>query len=424
MLTVLHGLAQNPALPPDLVDRLIATGEPDVLHTLAGRSDLTATQRHALGERGVQLPEPGPIDESLARHPHVAMRRELAGDSSTPPHLLEALATEDGIRGIEQCDGYECPGAVDPAKPHRPGVGIGTSTIECCDGTHREAIAGLHYSLTANPTTPAHAVAAFVNHPSRFLRRELAARTDQPQAVYSSLAADPDANVRAALAANPAIGAAIVDLLAADPDVDVRAALATNPAIGAAIADLLAADSDAGVRHCLLVSQIATASVEALDSLARSPDATVRMLVAERVDLPRHLVDLLATDPDAKVLKTLAPNPALTERQLRAMLAAHGARVAGFIAANPACSPQLLEDLPPVRKALRAIATHPNATPTALLRCLDDPKARADAAGHASLPADVIVALLDHPDGLVADAAAANPRLPLSVMAALVAQPA
>ncbi|WP_432930692.1 hypothetical protein ACQPZZ_09100 [Microbispora sp. CA-135349] len=48
---VLCGLAANPALPADLVDRLITAADDDIAADLAGRADLTRGQAAALVSR-------------------------------------------------------------------------------------------------------------------------------------------------------------------------------------------------------------------------------------------------------------------------------------------------------------------------------------------------------------------------------------
>lgn len=144
------------------------------------------------------------------------------------------------------------------------------------------------------------------------------------------------------------------------------------------------------------------------------------MLLAERHDLPSQIIDQLAGDRDAKVLKSLAANPALREAQLRTIVAAHGPRVAAKAASNPSCPPDLLIQLaqqtPPMHKALRRIAAHPNAPAEALLACLADEQARRIAASHPALPAQTITQLLTDADTSVAAAAAANPTLPEAVV--------
>jgi hypothetical protein len=148
------------------------------------------------------------------------------------------------------------------------------------------------------------------------------------------------------------------------------------------------------------------------------------MLLAERRDLPPVVRDALANDLDAKVVKSIAGHPGLSEAQLRAMVERHGSRVIAKVAANPETPSALLEYLTghmaPVRKALREVARHRNATGPALLACLTDRQARPWAASHPALPPRTIIELLADHDWQVVEAAAANPSLPPAVMAELI----
>lgn len=476
---VLCGLADNTALPPELVDRLIAVADTDddLAWHLAGRADLSRAQAVALCSRvedtGVRLayeglltaadvdpgerpdaalalldegagdPEWGrllvvaPVDRrreklaacaglpadvvetlaadpnvevvaelalwttpevatGLAGHPYVEVRRAVAGNEATPPAVLAALISGEGLppaRWCVVCDREETP----PDCELPPGAS--------CDGSHESAVYGLRYAAICNPGTPVEAVVGFVDDPSTLLRQMLANRLDLSPEVSERLAVDPDPWVRARLAENPVIDDALMRALAEDPDHDVRLGLARNPQVPLDVLARLAATTRLRVSP---LPRIAAASPAEVEELAQSPDPAVRMLVAQRRDLPAGIRDALATDPDAKVLKSVAPHPGLSDALLRAMV--H----------------RLLEDLtrhePPVRKALREIARHRRATAPALLACLADRDARSMAAGHPALPPSVITELLTDTDQQVAEAAAANPSLPVAVMAELVPQ--
>ncbi|GGT05022.1 MULTISPECIES: hypothetical protein [Streptomyces] len=71
---------------------------------------------------------------------------------------------------------------------------------------------------------------------------------------------------------------------------------------------------------------------------------------------------------------------------------------------------------------LVAIAVRPNATLPALWACLEDARARKDAAAHPALPAAVVAGLLGHPHPEVAWAAAGHPALPAAAVERLVAE--
>ncbi|MFI0966291.1 hypothetical protein ACH4S8_33585 [Streptomyces sp. NPDC021080] len=499
---VLSGLAANPALPSELVDRLIAVADTDLARDLADREDLSRGQAVALFSRdpecGVRLayagkltaadvdpvaqpdtalalldegsgspewarllaadpaverreklaacpglpadvvdglaadPDPGVVAElalwttpetaaRLAEHPHAGVRRAVAANESTPPDVLAALITGEGLppaRHCLVCDGEPTPFTHDPECP-RPDCDLPPGAS--CDGSHESAVHEMRVAALRNPATPTEAVVGFADHPSTLLRWTLAAREDLPPQVCARLAADPVPGVRADLAENPATGEDVIRVLARDPDVPVRRGLARHPRVPLDVLTELARTAKVGAT---LLPRIATATSAEIEDLARSPDPAARMLAAQRRDLPPGTRDALARDPDAKVVKSVAPHPGLPEDLLRSMVDRHGARVLARVAANPGASPALLEFLtrqaPPPQKAFRAIARHPNASAEALLSCLADHEARPWAAVHPALPPRVIVDLLSDADVRVAEAAAANPSLPPAVMEDLV----
>ncbi|MFF0868598.1 hypothetical protein ACFYUV_43070 [Nonomuraea sp. NPDC003560] len=501
MNSVLCGLATNPALLPDLVDRLIVVADEDIAVSLAEREDLTHAQAVALvsrveqsagrlAERGLltaddvdpeaqslaalallsegagrpawaRLLAADPINERrerlaacpglpaeaqeilavdpearvvaevalqatadmaarLAAHPHAEVRCAVAGNEAAPPAVLAALVNGEGLppaRRCLVCDQEETPFYHDPDCLR---LDCDLPPAAACDGSHESTVHQTRVNALWNPATPTASVVGFADHPSMLLRWPLAVRADLPAAVYEHLAASPEPGVRAALAANPAIGDGLIRALAADADPDVRRGLAFNPASAARCAH------PPGQRHknrFPLLPRIATASRAEIEELAASPHPVMRMLLAERRDLPPEIRDGLAADLDAKVVKSIAPHPGLSAARLHAMVQRHGVRVMAKVAKNPEASPELLEDLarhgPPVRKALREIARHPNATAAALLVCLLDGQARPLAAGHPALPPQTIVELLTDDDWQVVEAAAANPALPPEVMSML-----
>ncbi|GAA3446882.1 hypothetical protein Pve01_46540 [Planomonospora venezuelensis] len=501
MNSVLCGLAANPALLPDLVDRLIMVADEDVAVSLAEREDLTRAQAVALvsrveqsagrlAERGLltaddvdpvaqplaalallaegagrpawaRLLAADPITERrerlaacpglpaevqeilavdteigviaeialqatadmparLAAHPHAEVRCAVASNEAAPPAVLAALVAGEGLppaRRCLVCDREETPFTHDPECPR---LDCDLPPGAACDGFHESTVHQTHVNALWNPATPTAAVVGFAGHPSMLLRWPLAVRPDLPAVVYERLAASPEPGVRAALAANPAIGDDLIRALAADPAPDVRRSLASNPQVPLEVLTRLADDIKIG---STLLPRIATASRAEIGELAASPHPVVRMLLAERRDLPPEIRDALAADLDAKVVKSIAPHPGLSDARLRAMVERHGVRVVAKVAKNPEASPALLEDLarhePPVRKALREIARHRNATAPALLVCLSDWQARPLAAGHPALPPQVIVELLTDDDWQVVEAAASNPALPPEVMSML-----
>ncbi|MFD9030940.1 hypothetical protein ACFVZW_07290 [Streptomyces sp. NPDC059567] len=386
----------------------------DVAETLAVDTDVRVVAELALWT----APE---VAVRLAGHPHAEVRRAVAANEATPPAVLAALLTGEGLPPAERClvcDREETPYVHDPECPRLdcdllPGAS--------CDGSHESTIHGIREAALRNRATPAEAVVGFAHHTSPLLRGELAVRPDLPSEVYERLAADHHPGVRADLAENPAIEDALIRMLAADRGHDVQRRLAHNPHLPLDVLTGLAATTKFGPT---LLPRIAAASPVEIEELAASPHAAVRMLLAQRHDLPPEIRDALAIDPDAKVVKSIAAHPGLSEAQLRAMVDRHGVRVIARVATNPDASPALLEGLtrhePPVRKAFREVARHRHTSAPALLACLTDRQARPIAAGHPSLPPQVIAELLTDTEWQVVEAAAANPSLALATMAELV----
>ncbi|MFJ2647461.1 hypothetical protein ACIO1C_12115 [Streptomyces sp. NPDC087420] len=398
-------LAACAGLPSDVVETLAA--DPDV-RVVAELAFWTTPDRAAV----------------LARHPHAEVRRSVAANEATPPGVLAALMTGEGLppaRWCLVCDREETP-FVHPLECPLPDCDLLPG--DSCDSSHESTVHETRQQALRNPATPTEAAAAFAGHPSIWLRRELAARPDLPPEVSGRLATDPHPGVRADLAGNPAIGAPLIRAMAADPDHEVRRGLAGNPHVPFDVLSCLAATTRIG---SALLPAIAAASPRQVGELAESSNPEVRMLLAQRRDLPAAIRDALAADPDAKVVKSVAPHPGLSDARLRAMVGRHGVRVVAAVAANPDATPALLVDLtrhgPPVQKAFRAVARHRRATAPALLACLADREARQLAAGHPALPPPVIVELLTDTHWQVVEAAAANPALPPAVMWDLVPRP-
>lgn len=372
---------------------------PEVEATLAADPHLPVVVELALWTRTAELLA------RLAAHPCIDVRSAVADNWATPPAVLAALATGAGLPPATYC--LTC--ATGPV------AGVADFAR-----AHAEAVAWMRDRLAGNPATPVEAVAGLVDDPSMTVRSTLARRRDLPPAVCRRLAEDPMPGVRAVLAGNPVIGVDLIRQLATCRMYDVQRSLAHHPDVPLDVLTYLAGRTKIGPN---LLPRIAAATPAEIEQLAASAEPVIRMLVAHHPRLPAAARDRLAADADAKVLKSIAADPGLTEDQLRDLVARHGIRVLVKVATNPGATAALLTDLvhhlPPVQKVFRTVARHPHATAPALVRCLDDFDARSIAARHPALPPELIVELLDDPRGDVAEAAAANPALPVTVMTAL-----
>ncbi|MEV7831537.1 hypothetical protein AB0P12_13040 [Streptomyces subrutilus] len=394
-------LASCPGLPADVEDALAA--DPD--------AGVTAEFALWAGPRAAAR---------LARHPHAEVRYAAAGNEAAGPAALAAPITGDALPPAASC--RVCDGPDVPFTPH-PYAAPDVRELRpdaSCGGAHASTVHETRQRALLNPSTPAELALAHAGGPATALRRALAGRTDLPAAAYARFAADPDPAVRAAVAANPATGEPLVRALAADAHTEVRRAAARHPRLPLDLLPALASTTRAAPEP---MPRLAAATEAELARLAAAPQAPVRRWVARVPTLPRELAQELAADPDASVARAVAPHPGLSQEALHAMAARHGAQVLASVAANPAASGALLEVLaghePPVRKALSAVAVHPNATAAALLPCLADGRAGPSAAAHPALPAAVLADLLLGGDPALAEAAAANPSLPAALMAGL-----
>ncbi|MEV7937774.1 MULTISPECIES: hypothetical protein [unclassified Kitasatospora] len=232
------------------------------------------------------------------------------------------------------------------------------------------------WSLARNPHTPGDIVARLAHDPDPDVRKQVAARADLDPPLLTELAQDPDSAVRARALLHP--------LPRTWPQ---RAAI--DRVFGHAVEDIGAVGE--------MFVEPGTSWYEAC---AASADPRLRRVAATCPLLSAELVHRLAEDPDADVRHLLSFNHPLAPPALV---------LDAFIAA-PRQRPYLLT-LPRLpRTGLDHLLDH------------DDPDVRALAASDAGLD-QLPVHLLADPEPRVRQAAAANPRLPLDLLSALLNDP-
>ncbi|WP_225801269.1 hypothetical protein [Streptomyces sp. NK15101] len=463
MRDALLGLAENPALTTELFDRLVAGGEEDVLHALAGREQLSTDQVRtllAVGDptltcRLVRLglvpwsdvPEGHPgraLDAVLggaappaawweaAADPAAEVRQEVAYEPDAPAEVLAALADDADPRVVKSAAGNSClPPALLPRLARHPSTAVreavagnenapaallaelladgGHPAPTRCGACHRREAACADHApgvrrvrLTAacHPAVPPAGLAAFLDAPEVYAVTTFAARTDLPAGFLDRLAEHPAADVRAVVAANPAVREPLLRTLASDLDPEVRRAVAENPAVPL---DLLVTVASHERLPDEPVPRVEAATDAEVRSLAASRVAQVRALVADRTRLPDDLAEQLAADPDSGVARRIAARPETAPRKLAELLERHGPAVFGSVTRHPGCPAALLHRVaahPTVgRRVLRDIARHPAASAETLLLCL----------------------VAEDPD--VRRYAAAHPALPVTVLESLLQGP-
>ncbi|WP_328622352.1 hypothetical protein [Streptomyces sp. NBC_00354] len=312
---LLAGLAANPALPAELLDRLIA----------------------GLLARTASDVDKGPDEDDAD------LARALSERTDLGPARVATLAAgdEDAALRLAHAGLLDAAG-VDPVV--RPSVAL---------------------ALLAEGAGPPGWARLLAAHPDRQIRRRLASRPGLPLDVLETLAADPDVEVVAELAfctTEPSIAAR----LAAHPHAEVRRDAASNEATPpAALAALITGEGLAPARSCLVcdreeipfthdphcprtdcdlrggaacagghdstVHEIRQQAARnpatptaAAASLACHPSMLIRWALAERTDLPQELYARLAADPIPGVRSEVAGNPAIGEPLIRALAARCG----------------------------------------------------------------------------------------------------
>jgi hypothetical protein len=405
----LRGLAENPALGPDLLDRFVAGADAELCLELAERDDLTPDQVRTLATRGgtdtalrlVRRGRLGAADVDLD-DPWLALALLECG--TAPPGTAQRLAGDPDPR-VRQALAL-LPG-LPPDVSSRLIGDASVAVVAAAAGSVRDSdeLATLarhphlavRQAVATNGHTPPATLADLADDGGRpparwcpgcdgsasslpemdcdgrhrgavvWVETEVARNPATPPAVVAVLADHPNLSVRWAMTDRPDLPMDACRRLAGDPIPAIRADLAANPAIGPLLLRDLAGSGSPEVRYRVaenplvslellaavaskrtgpvVVPRIAAATEAEVWRLARWPVPAVRMLLAARPDLPAGVVDLLAADDDPRVLRAVAAHPTLTEAQLRSIVDGRGSRVAVAVAANPACPVGLLDEL-------------------------------------------------------------------------------
>jgi len=382
----LYGLAENPSLTPDLVDRMITAADAELAEELACRPDLSPVQVVALSRfegAAVRLAQDGKLtadDVDPATHPRVALA--LLDDRSGRPEWARLLAANAFVE-------------------------------------HRERLA-------ACPDLPDDVVQTLAADSEVRVVAELALRA--PSGIASQLARHPHAEVRRAVATNEATPPAVL------------AALLTGhglpPARSCLVCDLEATpfthDPDCARSDCrlppgascdgshestvLVMQRFAVGNpstpVDAVVDFVAHPSMLLRREIAVRTDLPSTVYARLATDSVPWVRSTLPQNPAIGESLIRALAADQGHDVQRQLAHHPNVPLDVLDHLTGVTRIgssllpriasatsreVDELAASPNPTMRMLLAQRRDLPARIKDALAADLDAKVVKSIAPRP---------------------------
>jgi uncharacterized protein YneF (UPF0154 family) len=384
----LHGLAENPALPAELVERLVAASDEELAYTLAGRPDLNSAHISALAQ----------FDDAAVRLAHDGRLPAEGIDPASRPGV--ALALLDAGLGLPEWGRIL---AVDPVVRHRE-------------------------QLAACADLPPDVLCALAADPDVRVVAELAlwARTG----LAAELASHPHAEVRSNVATNEAAPPAVLAaLLTGDGLPGARSCLVCDreaipfvhaPDCARRDCDLppgAACDgSHESTQHQIqqMALQNRATSAEAAAGFAGHPSLLLRVALAARTDLSAETIAQLAEDAMPWVRATLADNPSIGEDTIRVLAVDRGHDVQRRLAHHPKLPLDVLEHLASATRIgstlLPRIAT---ASPEEVeqLAGSRNPEVRMLLAHRRDLPAAIRDVLAEDCDAKVAKAVAPHPGL-------------
>jgi hypothetical protein len=392
----LRGLAVNPALPRDCLDRLVTlAADEEMALRLAARDDLRPSHIETLlAGFGEYVIEPLLRFMDLSRVPRddpgVVMLM-IEQDDADPLWARELADSPDEEVRIGLALLRNLPADVIDKLAGDPNPEV-ASEIAGCQRLSREQMETLarhpdfhvRYALGRNSGYPADMLVKLAeeDEPPLWMKYAMTERTDLPQSIYDSLAADASKNVRYELARNPAIESSMLHGFATSPDQHMRYCAARNPAI-----------------KPMVLPRIANATEDELLSLVTTGSTQIRTLVAECEQLPASVLTALLKDPELSVVKSVIVKPEVTLEQLWDLVREHGLSVFIRAAHNPNCSAEMLIHF--LKKGHTTVELY------------------FEIARHRNTPPELLLDLVKHRDRRVIQAAAGNAALPVSSMRAL-----
>jgi hypothetical protein len=447
----LGGLAENPAVPPEMIWRLLA--RPRRLPSVAKRPDLTDAMAAEIMARDDQRQV-----HALALNPRLDHRtRMVLARHRDPVIRAAAVVGESAGTGPVERELFEAL-IDDPSREVR-------QTLACTDAVP----ADLRARLAADPEPQIRILLAqwWAQAPEN-VRDVLL--TDQDEKVRCAaftayfqqldlddariglLARHPDSEVRARLAAHPDLPGHVLEELTGDPSPMVRLAVFaradTPEAVRATIYaditehrptldDLMAAGDgfDLGFEYLpadatLRMLRPAWVTAEA-ERHVDSPYPCFRAAAARSTLLPIEAVRRLLDDEDEQVRISMAhtaPHLVDAERAERIERTHRWDKFTMWWEYEPVlchASETLRRFATDPEPRLRALAAgDPELLPEIASELATDPEpsVRAAVAGHPNLPTEYLVALLDDHSDQVVHAAAASPHLPVDQMERLLLQ--
>ena len=430
-MSVLAGLARNPAVPEELLVRL-ARDRRAAREMSLHRSALSDAVAGAILAHG---------DDDLVFHLHppcvsAAMWERITARGLTAfPDFVRAMVARDVPLDIEDLElAYRQPRSVlvqDPDPQVRRAVA--SSWWEMPEQTLVDFLGdpepAVREAAVRQRRVPAEWEARCLTDPAT--RSSVAAYAQLNLPAARELASDPDKHVRVQLARNPGLPAEVVALLVADPAPFVYGQMAQHPQIDAVtrnrLYERLAVDTDADARTLRFFNLSTPDWVADLPLPARltyldSPYVPFRLVLAGSSGLPAEVWDQLDRDPAYGVRRAAATRPDAPPEVLHRLALEHKGdkpyrdRLVDHPNFPRAVLPSFAEAADPRTRCLAC--ADDGLAPELLSRLAGDPdpQVRLAVAGHGGLHDRLFDRLLGDDNDEVAEAAAANPALPVPRM--------
>ncbi|MGJ3227072.1 hypothetical protein ACQEUV_17165 [Micromonospora aurantiaca (nom. illeg.)] len=449
LAAVLDGLAENPALPLELIRRLLAYRRG--FGHVANRADLTAdliaeimaTDYHWLLHSLALNPHlPNPVRMRLAEHPDPAIRTALVVGSRDAPREMFARLIDDPVKQVRQqlTESDHVPAdlrarlARDPDPevraslaqwwPQAPEKVRRTLLTDPVDQV-RAAACAMYYRRLPHPVPPADLIPGLLDGP--VTRAGVVRHLHLTIETALRLSDDPDDEVRRQVAQHPQLSPDLRDRLGEDASVSVRVAIfarldtpeplrhriyseiqqATVP-----LTDLLGSDLDEAAFLRQVEDSIAVTELRNLNltwvtadplPYVSSPYVCFRSSAARSRSLPAEAVTRLLNDDESIVRTTMV-------RHASHLL-------------DPATAERIDRDYRPDKKTKWRPADDFTFPPQTLRRFATDPdpRMRCLALRDPDLPPELAEQLAGDPESSVRRAVAAHPRLPTPSLITLLA---
>lgn len=479
MHPLLCGLAANPALPSELVDRLISLADEDIALDLTRRTDLSRAQALALAERvgesAVRLAYEGKLSAAdidpavwpdaalalldrgagspdwarlLASEPGPERREKLAACPGLPSDVVDTLAADPEVGVVAELALWTTPDVAArlAAHPHAevrravagneatpPAVlaalvtGAGLPAALRCLVCDREETSFVHESQCARigcDLPPGASCDGSHESTVHDMRQAALRNPATPVEVVVGFADHPSMLLRWALATRQDLPPQVSARLASDPAPGIRAELAENPALDDALIRALADDHDPDVRRT--IAHHPRVPLDVLTALARTAGTGATLVPRIAACSPAEAEELaISPNPAARMLVAQRRDlpPALRNR----LAGDPDAKVVKALAPHPGLTEAQLRAMVDRHgvHVLAKVATNPDAPPALLEHLVrHEPAVRKvfrEVARHRRATAPALLVCLT--DGRARPIAAGHPALPPAVVVELLDDP-